>query len=92
MKIIWTPEALQDRTDIWDYIAIDSFKAATQVDELFNEAANSLANFPKLGKPGKIPGTRELIVHDNYRLVYEIDSKAVWVLTIVHTARQWPRP
>ena len=33
-----------------------------------------------LGKPGKIPGTRELIPHESYRLVYQIDGETVWIL------------
>lgn len=45
-----------------------------------------------LGHAGRIPGTRELIPHEAYRLVYEIDNgeQTVWVLGLVHTARQWP--
>jgi plasmid stabilization system protein ParE len=43
-----------------------------------------------MGTTGKIPGTRELIPHESYRLVYEIDAGTVWVLTLVHTTRQWP--
>ncbi|HHZ5728227.1 TPA: type II toxin-antitoxin system RelE/ParE family toxin [Escherichia coli] len=39
---------------------------------------------------GKIPGTRELIPHESYRLVYQIDGETVWILTLVHTARLWP--
>jgi len=42
------------------------------------------------GKVSKIPGTRELIPHKRYRLVYEIHGDDAWVLTLVHTARQWP--
>ncbi len=60
------------------------------MDALFSNAAGRLANHPKLGRPGKIPGTRELIPHENYRLVYEIEGETVWVLALVHTARQWP--
>ena len=60
------------------------------MDELFSEAAASLADHPMLGRPGKISGTRELIPHESYRLVYEIDGETVWVLTVVHSARQWP--
>ncbi len=60
------------------------------MDARFSNAAGRLANHPKLGRPGKIPGTRELIPHENYRLVYEIEGETVWVLALVHTARQWP--
>ncbi|MHB1321989.1 MAG: type II toxin-antitoxin system RelE/ParE family toxin [Acidithiobacillus ferrivorans] len=91
MRVIWTPEAEQDRTDVWDYIAANNPHAAARMDELFSDAAARLAEHPKLGKPGKIPGTRELIPHDSYRLVYEIERETtVWVLALVHTARQWP--
>ena len=90
MKVIWTPEAEQDRDDIWLHIAADNLRAAARLDELFSDAAARLADHPKLGRPGKIPGTRELIPHENYRLVYEIDGETVWVLTLVHTARRWP--
>jgi plasmid stabilization system protein ParE len=60
------------------------------MDELFSEAAARLATYPKMGGTGKISGTRELIPHESYRLVYEIDGGTVWVLALVHTARQWP--
>jgi plasmid stabilization system protein ParE len=39
---------------------------------------------------GRFPSTRELIPHENYRLVYEVQDDTVWVLALIHTARQWP--
>ncbi len=79
MIVVWTPEAEQDRAEIWDYIAADNPKAAARLGEQ-----------PRLGKVGRIPGTRELIPHESYRLVYEIDGDTVWLLALVHTARRWP--
>ena len=90
MRVVWTPEAQQDRADIWNYIAADNLPAAARMDERFSDAAARLARHPMLGQPGKIPGTRELIPHESDRLVYEIDGETVWILTLVHTARQWP--
>ncbi len=90
MIVVWTPDAEQDRTDVWDYIAADNPDAAVRMDELFSDAATNLAAHPKMGSAGKIPGTRELIPHESYRLVYEIDADTVWVLALVHTARKWP--
>lgn len=90
MKVRWTADAKQDRADIVDYIAIENPRAALKMDELFGEAADTLSEFPKLGRMGKIPGTRELIPHENYRLVYEIDGGKVWVLALMHTAKLWP--
>ncbi|MEP7282970.1 MAG: type II toxin-antitoxin system RelE/ParE family toxin [Rubrivivax sp.] len=90
MKVVWTPEAEQDRDAIWLHIAADNLKAAMRMDELFSDAVAQLADHPKLGRPGRIAGTRELIPHENYRLVYEIEGDTVWLLTLLHTARQWP--
>ncbi|MEO6430655.1 MAG: type II toxin-antitoxin system RelE/ParE family toxin [Nitrosospira sp.] len=90
MRVIWTPEAEQDRDDIWNYIADDNSDAATLMDELFSDAAARLVTYPMLGRIGKILGTRELVPHENYLLVYEVIQKTVWILALVHTARQWP--
>lgn len=90
MKVRWMAAARQDRTDIVDYIAVEDLHAALKMDELFSDAANRLAAHPKLGREGKIPGTRELIPHPSYRLVYEIDGDTIWVLTLIHAARLWP--
>ncbi|RVC77660.1 type II toxin-antitoxin system RelE/ParE family toxin [Mesorhizobium sp. M4A.F.Ca.ET.022.05.2.1] len=90
MRVIWTPEAEQDRADIWSYIAADSPSAAARMDQLFSDAVARLADFPKLGRTGKITGTRELIPHESYRLVYQVEGENLWVLALVHTARRWP--
>jgi toxin ParE1/3/4 len=89
VKVVWTPEAHQDRLDIWDYIAAGSPNTAARMDQLFGDTAKNLGEFPMRGT-GKISGTRELIPHESYRLVYEIADDTVWVLALVHTSRQWP--
>ncbi|SCX46766.1 type II toxin-antitoxin system RelE/ParE family toxin [Nitrosospira sp. Nsp1] len=90
MRVIWTPEAEQDRDDIWNYIAADNPVAAILMDELFSDAAARLVTYPMLGRIGKISGTRELVPRENYLLVYEVIQETVWILALVHTARQWP--
>ncbi|MCK9202184.1 MAG: type II toxin-antitoxin system RelE/ParE family toxin [Gallionella sp.] len=90
MKIRWTPEAEEERFAIWAYIAENNPEAAARMDVLFSAAAASLAEQPQLGRAGKIAGTRELIPHENYRLVYEVADRTVWILALVHVARLWP--
>jgi len=90
VRVVWTPEAQQDRADVWDYIAADNPCAAARIDEIFSDAAARLIQHPMVGKPGKNPGTRKLIPHESYRLGYQIDGETVWILTLVHTARLWP--
>lgn len=91
MRVFWASAAEQDRADIIDYISRDNPLAAVRMDEFFSDAARRLATHPLLGKSGQIPGTRELIPHESYRLVYEVQGDAVWILALVHTARLWPR-
>lgn len=90
MKVAWSPEAIEDRLAIWDYVAADNPIAAIRLDALFGAAAQRLSDHPKLGRPGQIVGTRELIPHESYRIVYEIDDGVLWILAVVHTARMWP--
>jgi toxin ParE1/3/4 len=90
VKVVWTPQARDDRADIWTYIAAEDPRAAARMDQLFSDAAATLAEFAQRGRRGTVGGTRELIPHPSYRLVYEVDGETVWLLALVHTARQWP--
>ncbi len=90
MELFWTPEATQDRDEIYDYIETDNPVAALTLDELFAEKADRLIDHPGLGRLGRVTGTRELVVHQNYILVYDVTDGLVRVLRVLHVARQWP--
>jgi addiction module RelE/StbE family toxin len=90
VKLVWSPEALNDRLAIFDFIAADNPRAALGMDELLLRAASGLSDFPQQGRPGVVTGTRELIPHEHYRLIYEIHGDDIWILAIVSTWRQWP--
>lgn len=90
MKVFWSSLAERDRAEVVDVIGLDNRLAAIRMDELFAVAAGRLAEHPLLGYEGMVPGTRELIPHESYRLVYEVNGDAVWILALVHTARAWP--
>ena len=92
MKIIWTKNAVQDRDDIWDYLHAENPKAALEMDRRFTEAASRISQNPKIGPAGIISGTREIIPHSSYRLVYQLDPDVIWIMALVHTARAWPFP
>jgi plasmid stabilization system protein ParE len=86
----WSPDAEIDRQEIWEYIAEHDRGAADRMDIRFEEASNRLADFPHLGRPGVFVGSRELIPHRNYRMVYVIRDDTIWIVALLHTARQWP--
>jgi addiction module RelE/StbE family toxin len=90
MELFWAPEAIQDRDEIYDYIEANNPAAALTLDELFLEKAALLTTRPGLGRTGRIAGTRELVAHRNYILLYDLADDVVRVLRVLHTARQWP--
>ncbi len=90
MKLVWARPAAADRREIRAYIAQDNPAAAIALDELFSEMAGRLADHPDLGRPGHVVGTRELVAHRNYVLVYDLDGDFVRVLRVLHAAQQWP--
>jgi len=90
MRLFWTLEALDDRRWVYEHIEADNPSAALALDELIAEKAYRLADHPGLGRPSRVPGTRELVAHQNYILVYNTASDLVRILRVLHAARQWP--
>ncbi|AXO60574.1 type II toxin-antitoxin system mRNA interferase toxin, RelE/StbE family [Ectopseudomonas oleovorans] len=90
MKLAWTRLALNDRQAIRSYIAQDNPIATLALDELFTEKASRLADHPGLGRPGRVSGTRELVVHQHDLMIYDLVNDQVRILRVLHTARQWP--
>lgn len=90
MKSYWTPEAIRDRTEIFDYIEHDNPRAALALDGLFEKAAQDLLSNPLIGRSGQVEGTREYVVSRNYLLVYDVVGDEVRVLRVWNPARgEW---
>ena len=90
MKLLWSPLSIEDRKQIYAFIAEHDQRAADEMDGLFNKRASHLLSFPEMGKPGRVEGTRELVVHKHYVLVYACAGDTVAILTVLHAARQYP--
>jgi toxin ParE1/3/4 len=90
VKLAWTPQALADRRAIYDYVEADNPRAALALDQLITEKAGRLVDHPKIGRPGRVENTRELVAHRSYVLVYDIAGDMVRVLRVLHTAQEWP--
>lgn len=80
---------MRDRSAIMDFIAQDNVSAAIALDEDFARSALRLRDYPRLGHPGVVTGTRDLIVRRNYRLVYRIEGKMLVILAVVHAKQMW---
>jgi toxin ParE1/3/4 len=91
MRVRWTRGALRDLESAFERIARDRPGAASRVATKIHDAVARLAEHPKMGRPGRIPGTRELIVPGlPYIVPYRIRDEIVEILSVFHAARKWP--
>ncbi len=91
MKIVWSLLAISDREAIFDYIGADSPRAAARIDDQMEAQVDQLATFPESGRPGRVAGTRELVLQQTpYLAAYQIEGDTVRVLRVLHGAQQWP--
>ena len=87
----WLALALQDMQEIAAYIAENSPTKAQEVAQEIWNCGQSLKALPARGKPGRVPGTRELaLVGLPFFLAFRVVGDTVQILRVMHTARQWP--
>jgi toxin ParE1/3/4 len=76
---------------IGEYIARDRPMAASRIVEHILESVDNLSTHPFLGRPGRLPGTRELVVAGTPFIVpYQVREDEVVILRVFHAARKWP--
>jgi toxin ParE1/3/4 len=90
MRLEWRPMALEDRDAIMEFIGRDNPAAALQLDEDFEAKAEQACSKPTLYKPGRMKGTREIVVRPSYVMVYQVEADAVVIVRVLHAAQQWP--
>lgn len=91
MRVRWLRTALRNLDEEASYIAADDASAARVVVQRILGAVAQLAEQPGLGRPGRVPGTRELIVpKTRYIAPYRVRGGAVEVLRVFHTSRRLP--
>lgn len=92
MRVEWLRTALRNLDDEASYIALDDPQAASVVVTRVFEAVAMLAHQPNLGRPGRVPGTRELVVlKTRYLVPYRVRGEVVEVLRVFHTSRRLPK-
>ncbi|MHA6162582.1 type II toxin-antitoxin system RelE/ParE family toxin [Pseudomonas sichuanensis] len=90
MRLTWSAMAYKDRLQILELIAEDNPTAAEALDETFRDKARRATRYPALYKPGRLPGTREIVVHPNYVMVYRTLVDQIEIIRILHARQQWP--
>lgn len=92
MTPVWSPEAIDDLIALRAYIAQDDPAAARRiVFHIVHVVETLLATSPGIGRPGRVPGTRELVISRTpYIVPYRLHQDAIEVLRVYHGARRWP--
>jgi len=90
VRVRWLRRALRNLDEEAEYIARDNPLAATRIVERIATGVERLAIHPASGRPGRVPGTRELLVSGTpYIVPYRVRGETVEILRVFHAARKW---
>lgn len=91
MRVRWREAAAGDLEEAAQYIAADDPAAAARVALAVLRRTRKLAASPWIGRPGRVPDTRELVIPGTPLIAaYTVVGSTVWILRVLHSARRWP--
>lgn len=91
MQVVWFKRAIRDLQSARHYITQDNPVAAQEVVTRIREAVSLLSEQPGIGRTGRVPDTKELVVgRTPYILPYRVRDNRIEILRVQHTARRWP--
>lgn len=91
MKLRWTRLALQDLRHLHEYIAEDNPSAVNRMVTRIQDATQRLKTHPQMARPGRVQGTRELVIAGSpYIVVYILGDSETQIVAIIHSATRWP--
>ena len=90
LAIVWSSAAREDVKRIVRYIADRNPVAARQMRNRIEAAVLPLSEHPYLFRKGRVAGTREIVAHPNYVVIYAVRADHVEVLNVIHARQQYP--
>ena len=88
VRVRWTRLAVEQLAAIGAFIAENNPSAARQVEARLREAVTNLTRFPGMGRPGRVAGTRELIIAGTpYIIPYRVIGDDIDILAVFHAAQ-----
>ncbi len=91
MRVRLSPRARDDLRELVRYIARDSPRNARLVRDRIKDAVQRLSLHPESGRPGRVDGTRELVIpHTGYIAAYRIRDRSLEIIALNHESQQWP--
>jgi len=90
MKINWLKPARQDLEQINTYIAKESPRVAIKILKKIRHTVELLHDQPNIGRPGRVPHTKELIISETPFIVpYRVKNHVLEILRVLHSAMEW---
>ncbi|MDR5783429.1 type II toxin-antitoxin system RelE/ParE family toxin [Caballeronia sp. LZ065] len=89
LQVVWTQAARLDLKEIIQYIAERSPAAARIIKGLIEAAPESAAQAPYLYRTGRVSGTREIVAHPDFILVYAV-KEHIETLNVLHSRQSYP--
>ncbi|MEO8684868.1 MAG: type II toxin-antitoxin system RelE/ParE family toxin [Devosia sp.] len=89
-SIVWSQLARQQVRELVAYIADYDAIAATNLRRRLEEVVQPLAEHPYMFRPGRVPGTREIVAHANYLIIYRVLANEIDITSVVHARREYP--
>ena len=90
MRLVWRAKARADLRDIIDYISDRNRDGATALQAATARTVEFLSNNPFMYRPGRLPDTREAVIHPNYVIVYRVAKDSVIILAVLHARQNYP--
>jgi len=92
MKVVWSRRAIRHLVSLRDFIAKDSEQNAALVSERILSSVELLQTQPDMGRPGRVLGTRELVVSDTSCIIpYRMKGTRLELIAVFHGRQKWPK-
>ena len=90
LVLTWRRSALAQLDNFTNYIAARNPAAAERIKALIHHHVELARVVPGMGRPGRVAGTRDLIVHPNYIVIYRTTETQLVVLRLLHAHQRYP--
>ncbi|NQZ07589.1 MAG: type II toxin-antitoxin system RelE/ParE family toxin [Algicola sp.] len=92
MKVIWFRMAINDLIALKANLSQGSPQAAQKTVYKIKQAISLLSDQPGMGRPGRVPYTKELVIQQtSYIVPYRVRDNKIEILRVLHTSRKWPK-
>jgi toxin ParE1/3/4 len=91
MKIKWLETALDNIAHIADRLSENDPAAARRMVTKIRLSIDNLTKHPTMGRPGRVKGTRELVIVGTfYIVIYKVNNNNIEILRVLHSSQRWP--